>query len=348
VRVNKDIRKNERRTTMKTTKFSLNKKIMASASMLLVSTFMLSSATYAWFTMNKSVTVSGMEVRTKVGSNLLISHDSDITATTKNDDDTFTTSDTTAIKAWLEPVSTNNAAANNFWYTLNAKADGSKDSGDYVDYDQVGLGNATSSSYSNKFSEEYGVLKTEVTGFGATTTPNDAAVGYVDYVFQLKATNTLDSAQTINLTQLALTYDKDETGSERNGEVAFRAAVFVEPENAGKTAYATAGGATLNAIYKPSAAAYFTGTNGVSGASATTAVSNLVTDTAVPLASVSGGDTNYYKVVVRLWLEGEDTTCTSETFANLTDTWSLDLTLELGQGTPVTAMTMVDGYTPAP
>ena len=58
---------------------------------------------------------------------------------------------------------------------------------------------------------------------------------------------------------------------------------------------------------------------------------------------IGDGETKYYKVVVRLWLEGEDTTCTSETFANLTDTWSLDLKLELGQGTAVTAMTMIDG-----
>jgi hypothetical protein len=296
--------------------------------------------------MNKTVTVTGMEVRTKVGSNLLISH-SATAGTDKNADSTFTTSDSTAIKAWLEPVSTNNAAANNFWYTVNAKADGSKDSGDYLDYDAVGLvAEAESLTYANAFSKTYGVTKSEVTGFGATTTPNNAAVGYVDYAFQLKATNTEGGAATINLTQLDLTYDKDATGQERNGEVAFRAAVFVEPLNAAGTAYANAGGTTLNAVYKPSTAAYFDGANGgVSAAGTRTAVSNLVTDTAVPLATLSDGATGYYKVVVRLWLEGEDTTCTSQTFANLTDTWSLDLELQLGQGTPVTAMNMVAGYT---
>ena len=109
--------------------------------------------------------------------------------------------------------------------------------------------------------------------------------------------------------------------------------------------YFAAGGTTLNAIYKPASATYFTGTNGVSAADSKTAVSSLVTNSAVPLATVGVGETKYYKVVVRLWLEGEDTTCTSQTFANLTDTWSLDLELQLGQGTPVTAMSMIDGYT---
>lgn len=39
---------------------------------------------------------------------------------------------------------------------------------------------------------------------------------------------------------------------------------------------------------------------------------------------------HYYKVVVRLWLEGEDVTCTSDTFATLTSSWTLDLAFKLG------------------
>lgn len=324
------------------------RKLVAAILLLAISAGSLFGSTYAWFTMNKTVTVSGMEVRTKVGSNLLISHDT-TAPTAKLADSTFTTSDTTAIKAWLEPVSTNNAAATNFWYTVSAKADGSKDSGDYLDYDAVGLvSEAEASTFANAFSKAYGVTKSEVTAFGATTTPNNAAVGYVDYAFQLKATNTEASSQTINLTQLDLTYNKDATtGLVMNGELAFRAAVFVESEKGSHTNdsdYFNAGGTTLNAIYKPASAAYFSNTDGVSAAGTRTAVSSLVTTTAVPLATVGAGETKYYKVVVRLWLEGEDTTCTSETFANLTDTWALDLQLELGQGTAVTAMSMVDGY----
>ena len=40
---------------------------------------------------------------------------------------------------------------------------------------------------------------------------------------------------------------------------------------------------------------------------------------------------NYvFKVVVRLWLEGEDITCRSDTFATLTNAWTLDLGFKLG------------------
>lgn len=333
-------------------KNSAVKKLIPAAGMLALSASMLATSTYAWFTMNKYVTVTGMEVKTTVSSNLLISHGV-FNATAKNADSSFTTSDSTAIKAWLQPVSTNNADSANYWYTLNAKADGSKDSGDYTDYDAVGLGNATDTeTYANMFSQEYGVTKNQVTQFGATTDPNNAAVGYVDYVFQLKATNTTDGAESIYLTKLDLTY-----GDATDGDKAFRAAVFAQEFNsafsANITTYSEGNNANYKGIYAPASSAYQTAGAGVSGAAATTAISNLldgeVGDSAIPLATIAGGDTKYYKVVVRLWIEGEDTTCTSETFANLDNTWKLDLRLDLGNlgggttvngQTPVTALTM--------
>ena len=35
-------------------------------------------------------------------------------------------------------------------------------------------------------------------------------------------------------------------------------------------------------------------------------------------------------MVVRVWLEGEDTSCNNETYVRLTNEWSLDLKFELG------------------
>ena len=321
-------------------KNSTMRKLLPAFAMLTVSAISLTSATYAWFTMNKTVEVTGMEVRTTVSSNLLISPDGTLTSTAKNAESTFTTSDTTQIKAWLQPASSDTAATSNFWYTLNANADGSKSAGNYTDYDSVGLGNATdTSTYANKFSEEYGVTKTQVTGFGATTTPNNAAVGYVDYIFQLKATNTTGSNEKIYLTDLKLTYGKD-----TDGDKAFRTAVFCEEFSSAFSGDITTA-ANFKGIYAPASADNHTAGAAVSGANATTAITNFMnggTDAATELATINAGDTKYYKVVVRLWIEGEDTTCTSETFANLTDTWSLDLRLDLG----ALSGTTVNGHTP--
>jgi hypothetical protein len=314
-------------------KNSTKKKLVSAAAMLALSTAMLGSSTYAWFTMNKTVTVTGMEVKTKVGDNLLISHVTG-TGVAKNAENTFITSDTTSIKAWLEPVSTNTAAATNFWYTLDAKADGSKLAADtnYLDYDSVGLGDGTdTTNYANKFSQDYGVTKDEVTTFGATTSPNNGAVGYVDYTFQLKAVNTNSTAQEIHLTQLDLLYD----GTEAPVEDAFRVAVFCEPEAATHTDdsdYFAAGGTTLKKFYKTTAANYFTAKSGASAADTVTAITTFADETSSDnkLASVPGDTTAYYNVVVRLWIEGEDTTCNSTTFAELTQKWSLNLRLDLG------------------
>ena len=81
------------------------KKLIPAAGMLMLSAAMLGTSTFAWFTMNKTVSVTGMQVNTTVGSNLLISHDT-TAGTSVNAEDTFKTSDTTAISALLEPVST--------------------------------------------------------------------------------------------------------------------------------------------------------------------------------------------------------------------------------------------------
>ena len=85
---------------MKQKKFTTNKKLMASASMLLVSIMTLSSATYAWFTMNKDVTVTGMKLKATAEDGLVIS---DYTKANWATSWTVTMSDA----ATLAPTSTN-------------------------------------------------------------------------------------------------------------------------------------------------------------------------------------------------------------------------------------------------
>ena len=49
------------------------RKLIPAISMLLIATIMLSTATFAWFTMNEQVTATGMQVQAKASGNLLIS-----------------------------------------------------------------------------------------------------------------------------------------------------------------------------------------------------------------------------------------------------------------------------------
>ena len=68
----------------------------------------------------------------------------------------------------------------------------------------------------------------------------------------------------------------------------------------------------------------------VSGVAAITSVNGKIDD--ATSLTVAAHSTTYYKIVARLWLEGEDTTCNNTTFANLADggTWALSMAWVLG------------------
>lgn len=287
-------------------KTSARKKLIPAAGSLLISAAMLSTSTYAWFTMNKTVSVTGMQVNTTVGSNLLISHDT-TDGNTANAEETFKTSDTTAISGMLEPVSTINGTSYFYTDTNNVQGNGDAMSDTYVAY------NASDTS---AFNSNYGT---------------SGAVGYLDYAFELKANNTTGATQYINVTDLELTYGG--TSSDK----AFRVAYFVEDLGTGHTADSGAPGGLVT-ILKDSTAGNFNANQAVTSTSALGAVTY---GTAAKLAEVGAGTTHYYKVVVRLWIEGEDTTCNNTTFNTLKEKWGLNMTMKLEDATGgVTALTL--------
>lgn len=280
--------------------------------MLLVSAVLLGTSTFAWFSMNQKVTVTGMEVKTKVSSNLLIAADT-IGSTGKQAEGNFQTAISGTVKGYLEPVSTVDGEA--FFYTLNATADGAKLSGDWTAYNASTAATDTS-TYSNKFSEDYGVTKAIINTYKGSDGPADA---YVDYVFQLKAMAT--SASYINLTKLILV-----DANPKDTSVAHRVAVFVQDITSSDPTADDPG--TLQAIFTETGADNQTTGKAVKTTSTVDTVTyNTYANTT--LATIASAGTTYYKVVVRLWLEGEDTTCYNDMFVPLTNTWSLDLEISL-------------------
>lgn len=284
------------------------KKLIPALALLLVSAMLLGTSTYAWFSMNTTVTVTGMEIRTTTGDNLLIAP-GETGTTAKPADNTFKTSYVLAhTEQLVEPVSSINGV--NFFYTStkNVAANGDAIADQYTAYDA-----ADTSAFNTNYS---------TTG----------AVGYVDYAFFLKAQNQDSVAKAVNLTELKLTY-----GGSAQTQKAFRVAVFINDMGAdGSTAATAPAAGTLKSILKVSDAAYHTATAKAVD-STTTLAETLNVATAVKIGDVDPGATRFYKVVVRLWLEGEDTTCTNDTFAALTDKWALDLKLQFA-GSAVTAL----------
>ena len=192
----------------------------------------------------------------------------------------------------LEPVSSINGV--NFFYTKEEV----KGTGATTD--------ATLETYSNQstFASYYGVVGSDA---------------YVDYTFYLKATSDEDG-QKVAITKFNMLYNGSAMGSEK----AWRVAVFAQEVSEGGSGSI----GTLKSIVAPASATYFTSGQAYNSATTKAAVSNLSQPANIGTITNKGTTQRYY-VVVRLFLEGEDTTCKNDTFAELTEDYSLNLVCEL-------------------
>jgi hypothetical protein len=305
-------------TIMKKTNMKTRKRLAGAVSMLLISSMMLGTATYAWFTMNDEVSVTGMSMKTTVESNLLIDdvapcHGGTWSAGSyATNDSTFRSSTTQTIAAaTLAPLSTTNGY--NFFATspTNVMGDGDAISEAYTAITQL----------------------SDLTGLGYTSADHT----WLDYHFVLKAVNT-DSANTknINLSQLKMTFSKA-TDSEKAWRVAIHSKKFATATVDGAKTLpdidASATGVTTH-IYAPASATNFEANKAVTSTSATGAVTYASSASDATIGTVAAGATEYYEVVVRVWLEGEDKTCNVNTFQTLVDgTWSFETKFKLEAGT---------------
>ena len=156
------------------------RKILPAIAMLVISAALLGTSTFAWFSMNNKVTVSGMTVTTKVSSNIQIA-ETNAEANYKNYLEQTRTGK-------LEPVSTTNAE-DFFYHATNAHVLGSGDVDDttWIAYNESTSLENTPAAKTNKdqtFNDTYGWT-------GADT--SNVVYGYIDYTFFHKATSTADN-----------------------------------------------------------------------------------------------------------------------------------------------------------
>lgn len=273
--------------------------------------------------MNNKVTVTGMEVRAHVNNNLLISE--------TNSESTFVTAITQSRDADLEPVSTINGKA--FFYTTDARGDGSKihlptgtDAVPYVAYSEsgtidAGWTNAIADAAAAGKGTAYDAAFNTAYGHTLTATSTEVYYGYVDYVFYLKATSTKNDSQII-MDKCNLLYNN--AAITAGGDQGWRVAVFSDTVAAGVSTSSE----TLKSILGLSGKDYFTDNTGVKSTTELDSVSNLGTAVVID-NDIDSGVTRYYRVVVRLWLEGEDEDCFNEMYATKTDDWKLDLSFTI-------------------
>ena len=296
------------------------RKLIPSIIMMLIAAAFVGTSTFAWFSMNRTVTVTGMSVDTRVDDNLKIA--------AANAEANYDVALTQTRSAHLRPVSSVDGVS--FYYTGAANVNegtGAAKTAAYVAYSEAATGDPdVTNALANTDAGKTNYDAAFQTAYGVSLAPTTSTVvyGYIDYVFYIKALNVSSAAEDLKLTKLNLLYNN---AALSGGEKAWRVAVFAQSASA-NTAVDTAVSASDRVALLTIADAANFNNKAASGTGATSAVS--YTSSAWAIDSIAGGATEYNKVTVRLWLEGEDTTCKNSVFTSLTNSYSLSLQFHIG------------------
>ena len=339
------------------------KKLIPAAGSLMVSAVMLATSTYAWFTMNKEVAVTGMEVKAHAEEGLLINEVKAIGSNTW--DEAATANAATPTTVVLRPASTSDMVT--FWHANSKKSydeAGVEALGDTVDLEGGGkflnvtmgetgiednkivgpesdTGEGSNPATGNSKAETHIYYKDASFG-GDNDTYQDGEGFYVKYTYYLKSSG--DTDLVVNNLQAQVKATKKTTepdGTSTNLEKSLRVGIAVPASNTS---------ATINGykIFAPVAGAddsygVTSDANGTAGdvitvnpvdASTTgnfTAYERLnVADTTpgtyknITLPNVNNASGGL-PVYVYVWFEGEDTNCISDNLTSVLSTYDIDI-----------------------
>ena len=316
----------------KTNKKNPTMKIVSAAAMLAVSASMLGTSTYAWFTMNKDVKVTNMQVKARAEGGLLINEVA--TASDTHWDDVATAKSLPGTA--LYPTSTTSGTN---WYHANSKASNDEagatsntksENLSATGYESLTLANQPTAAIAGTQAENVIYYKNNDGTDGYDGTGTDAAY-YVMYKYYLRVSN--DSG--LNLAR-----------TEGAQNVAIQEVVVTQPETPGSGDLNKAlrvgvkiGGKMY--IYAPvygtdtTSAQYFACT-GITGTGTSQTITNTAVDafatntkTYTALTSLPGTTGSGTEVDVYLWFEGEDDNCQSDKITTTLDTLNVDVTFSL-------------------
>lgn len=293
---------------------SSKKKLIPAVAMLTTSAVMLSTATYAWFTMSREVEVTGIKLTATTPQTIEISlgqattsntltHGVEATAPNSDDMWTHTAATGSVYQDFGKLIPVSSVDGFNMFYTEKATENGKKVS------DVPNPFTKAETAVGWEFKEGG---KSAETGAVVNAAENDGSGYYLDIPVWFRTTST--DAVTLGLEVEIKNSSDDDTKSVLYK--AARVAILPETKSAQKVfsetgakyykdgkAVATAG-ATLAASYGDvSAATEATVTGGkVTNPDATTQVATVTASTGTGY----GGAVKYY---IRVWLEGEDEAC---------------------------------------
>jgi hypothetical protein len=339
------------------------KKLIPAAGSLMVSAVMLATSTYAWFTMNKQVSVTGMELKAHSEEGLLINEVKLATSSTW-DDAAQAAASPTAFE--LRPTSTSDLT--NWWHANSKKS--SDEAGIDAKTDTVEVDSVTHAIYTNISSisdyVDIGDENTTITGTNGQATGGtkaethvyytDASYGtagsyqngegyYVKYTYYLKSSGQADL--NVSALQAQVKATLKEGGSATALDNSLR--VGIKYGSTGMKIFAP----VKNTVASPNGSS-------TTGPDTSYGVTNVATgatsDTVTPVvASATGQYTEYTAintssetipsvtsngepVYVYVWFEGEDSNCMSDNITASLNAYDIDINFKVdeigGTGTP--------------
>ncbi len=302
------------------------KKIIPALAMLLISAIVMSTASFAWFTMSKSVTAEGMSVKAQASSSLVIGwYD-----TTKYADNKFTgvtddkwsnTATSTIGERVLAPASIANldewtegtsSAANQKWFTGNAAASNSS-AADGKGYTAINIP-AWADVLTNNAADPLAA--------GVTSEWNNTAYLKTRYMVYDPGANNAAGNIPLYVTGVTIKGDNatDTTYKALRVAIVTKDAVLYTTANENGadsvTSYVTDAAASANTGASP------TGAAGALLSASNHTIGNLTKDNSTRAGA--------YQIDVYIWFEGEDANCVTDKYVanglDVTITFSTDST----------------------
>jgi len=309
-----------------------SKKIVAAFAMFALSASMLGTATYAWFTMNKDVSVTNMQVKARAEGGLLINEVA--TASDINWDDEATANNLPGTA--LYPTSTTNGAK---WFHANSKksndeagaTENTKDANlSSTGYEELTLANQSTAASAGSQAENIIYYKNNDGAEGYAADSTDAAY-YVMYKYYLRVSNDsgLTLAKTAGAQNVAIK-QVDVTLPGTPGSADLDKALRVGVKIGGKMyIYAPVyGDDTTSTAYYACTAVTGTGTSQtITNSQVIPYAKNAKTYTA--LTSLPGTTGDGTEVDIYLWFEGEDDFCQSDKITTTLDDIKVNVVFSL-------------------
>lgn len=274
------------------------RKLIPALAMLLISAVVMSSASFAWFTMSRQVTAQGMNVSVTAPNNLLIKKTGDA-------DTTYAEINTQqATNIVLVPASSNTGYSNDIYVMQDGEA--CRDNGAATEAGRL---------YNTTVDGKYTKLE------AAQIATDSVAGGYYDFKYTLKT----DSASNVNVVVTNV------TATVKDGAAPFNTpegkATAAKPVRVAVLLTDTTKKGDTNVVFNPNS-----GTNHDEG-KVVEKLDNVVTDKAVLTDAAmtyatcaATNDSDQYvvtvpgngtaEIIVRVWYEGQDTSCLIQNSAN--------------------------------